>query len=161
MAKNTFEIGCSSCVWQALRRWPGMGASRWAADARVRHLVKDGEGRTHGARWLTISESDSIRSGPQGMVKIGDDFYVSSSEIRNPRRAIRSRSTATIATPEKAPAHLFKFDKRASLLADLPLGEGSGPSSRRHRLRRRYIWVPVAEYDPQPRDRFYRVARRR
>src|SRR5215468_7521775 len=48
---------------------------------------------------------------PQGMVKIGDTFFVSSVEVRN-----RDSSDGT--------GHLFRIDNSGELLADLKLGEG-------------------------------------
>src|SRR3954462_3603540 len=76
---------------------------------------------------------------PQGMVKIGDTFFVSSVD----------KGTQV--------GHLFKIDNSGKLLADLKLVEGAmyhpggidydGPD----------IWVPLAEYRPDSRSIVYRV----
>jgi len=76
---------------------------------------------------------------PQGMVKIGDTFVVSSVD--------RDRSAG----------HLFKIDIAGNLLADRQLGEGelyhpSGIDYDGHD-----IWVALAEYRPDSRSIVYRV----
>jgi Family of unknown function (DUF6454) len=50
---------------------------------------------------------------PQGMVKIGDIFVVSSVEVIDP------------ITRESGVGHLFKIDGTGNLIADLRIGEGS------------------------------------
>lgn len=104
----------------------------------------------------------SVRLGfkthhPQGLVRIGDDFYLSSVEI------------ATRTTPFPQPiggydrdtgagtGHLFKFDNAGNLLADLRLGEGSIYHPGGIDYDGRHIWVPVAEYRPNSRAILYRV----
>jgi hypothetical protein len=76
---------------------------------------------------------------PQGMVKIGDTFYVTSVE--------RTRQAG----------HLFKIDKAGNLVADLPLGEGAIYHPGGIDYDGRFIWVPVAEYRPDSRAIVYRV----
>ena len=76
---------------------------------------------------------------PQGMVKIGDTFVVSSVDR------------------ERSAGHLFKIDMAGNLLADRQLGEGelyhpSGIDYDGHD-----IWVALAEYRPDSRSIVYRV----
>jgi hypothetical protein len=76
---------------------------------------------------------------PQGMVRIGDTFYVSSVD------------------KDKGAGHLFKIDAAGNLLADLPLGNGQLYHPGGIDYDGTYIWVPVAEYRPDSRAVVYRV----
>jgi len=76
---------------------------------------------------------------PQGMVKIGDTFFVSS--VDTPRAA----------------GHLFKIDAGGNLVADLPLGEGALYHPGGIDYDGKSIWVSVAEYRPDSRTIVYRV----
>jgi len=76
---------------------------------------------------------------PQGMVKIGDTFIVSSVDR------------------EKMTGHLFKIDKDGRLIADLPMGEGAIYHPGGIDYDGRDVWVPVAEYRPDSKAIVYRV----
>ncbi len=76
---------------------------------------------------------------PQGMVKIGEAFFVSS--VDKPRSA----------------GHLFKIDRNGALAADLSLGEGAIYHPGGIDYDGTDIWVPVAEYRPDSRAIIYRV----
>lgn len=75
---------------------------------------------------------------PQGMVKIGDTFFVSSVEVRN-----RAGGEGV--------GHLFKIDATGHLVADLRLGEGAIYHPGGIDYDGTAIWVPVAEYRPDSR----------
>jgi len=81
---------------------------------------------------------------PQGMVKIGDTFFVSSVEVR-------SRDTGD------GTGHLFRIDSTGHLLTDLKLGEGPIYHPGGIDYDGTSIWVPVAEYRPDSRSIVYRV----
>jgi len=81
---------------------------------------------------------------PQGMVKIGDTFFVSSVEVRN-------RDTG------EGTGHLFRIDNTGNLLTDLKLGEGPIYHPGGIDYDGTSIWVPVAEYRPDSRSIVYRV----
>src|SRR5262245_13154623 len=67
---------------------------------------------------------------PQGLVKIGDTFVVSSVDR------------------EGQAGHLFKMDAAGTLLADLKLREGALYHPGGIDYDGTYVWVPVAEYRP-------------
>jgi hypothetical protein len=81
---------------------------------------------------------------PQGMVKIGDTFVVSSVEVRD-RQAGRGI------------AHLFKMDGAGKLIGHVELGEGAIYQPGGIDFDGQHIWVPVAEYRPDSRSIVYRV----
>ncbi|MPR36274.1 DUF6454 family protein [Salmonirosea aquatica] len=81
---------------------------------------------------------------PQGMVKIGSYFYMSSVEVLD-----RAAGKGT--------GHLFKFDDKGKLLADLRLGEGAMYHPGGIDFDGKYIWVPVAEYRPNSHSIVYKV----
>jgi hypothetical protein len=76
---------------------------------------------------------------PQGMVRIGETFYVSSVD------------------KDKGAGHLFKIDAAGNRLADLPLGNGQLYHPGGIDYDGTDIWVPVAEYRPDSRAIIYRV----
>lgn len=94
---------------------------------------------------------------PQGMVRIGDMFYVSTVEI--------------IQYPVKYPqpvdgydrdvgvgkGHILKFDLNGNLVADLPIGEGSVYHPGGMDFDGQNLWVPTAEYRPDSRALIYKV----
>lgn len=76
---------------------------------------------------------------PQGMVRIGDTFVVSSVDKTGHA------------------GHVFKIDAAGRLLADLRLGEGEMYHPGGIDFDGRSIWVSVAEYRPDSRSIIYRL----
>jgi Family of unknown function (DUF6454) len=92
---------------------------------------------------------------PQGMVRIGGDFFVSSVEIRrapapDPKQPGGRDAGAGV-------GHLFKISADGALLADLVLGEGDAYHPGGIDYDGRYIWAPVAEYRPDSHAVIYRI----
>jgi hypothetical protein len=81
---------------------------------------------------------------PQGLVKIGDRLFMSSVEVID-------RDAG------KGVAHLFQFDIRGKLIAQLNLGEGAIYHPGGLDYDGRHIWVAVAEYRANSRSVIYRV----
>jgi hypothetical protein len=94
---------------------------------------------------------------PQGMVKIGDTFYISSVEITTPTKRFAQPQGDYDRDTGAGVGHLFKVDMKGNLLADLKLGEGSIYHPGGIDYDGRYIWVAVAEYRPNSRSIIYRV----
>ena len=94
---------------------------------------------------------------PQGMVKIGDVFYVSSVEIKVRTTRYPQPVDGYDRDPGEGIGHLFKIDVSGNLVADLRLGEGTIYHPGGIDFDGRYIWVPVAEYRPNSRSIVYRV----
>ncbi len=94
---------------------------------------------------------------PQGMVKIGDDFFVSSVEI--------IKRTTRYDTPQdgydrdtgEGKGHLYKMSADGKLLGQLELGEGAMYHPGGIDYDGKHIWVPVAEYRPNSASIIYRV----
>ena len=94
---------------------------------------------------------------PQGMVKIGEVFYVSSVEIIKPTTRYPELREGYDRDTGEGAGHLFKIDAKGNLLADLKLGEGSIYHPGGIDYDGRHLWVPVAEYRPNSRAIVYRV----
>ncbi len=94
---------------------------------------------------------------PQGMVKIGDTFYVTAVEIKTPTKRFPQPQGGYDRDAGEGVGHLFKFDGKGNLITDLTLGEGSVYHPGGIDYDGRYIWVPVAEYRPNSRAIIYRV----
>jgi hypothetical protein len=94
---------------------------------------------------------------PQGMVKIGDTFFVSSVEIKTPTKRFPQPQGGYDRDTGEGVGHLYKIDAKGALITDLVLGEGSMYHPGGIDYDGRYIWVPVAEYRPNSRAIIYRV----
>lgn len=114
------------------------------------------------ARTSHWTRAAAIRLGfrthhPQGLVRIGDDFYLSSVEITTRTKPYAQPVGGYDRDTGEGAGHLFKFDKAGNLLADLKLGAGPIYHPGGIDYDGRYIWVPVAEYRPNSRSILYRV----
>ncbi len=94
---------------------------------------------------------------PQGMVKIGEDFYVSSVEVTQPTKRFAEAQNGFDRDTGTGIGHLFKFDNKGNLIADLRLGEGTMYHPGGIDYDGKFIWVSVAEYRPNSRSIIYRV----
>ncbi len=82
---------------------------------------------------------------PQGLVKIGNRFYLTSVEIRGDK------------DKQAGVGHLFEFDPEGNLLRRTTLGEGMMYHPGGIDYDGTSIWVPVAEYRPRSEAILYRV----
>lgn len=115
---------------------------------------------TRDSRW-TLSAKIPVSFNtyhPQGMVKLGDTFIVSSVEVRVPTRRLPSRVGGYDRDTGEGVGHLFKISATGERLADLKLGEGSIYHPGGIDFDGTYLWVPVAEYRPNGRSLIYRVS---
>ena len=94
---------------------------------------------------------------PQGMVKIGETFFVSSVEIRVRTKRYPQVTDGYDRDTGEGTGHLFKIDKDGNLIVDRRLGEGTIYHPGGIDFDGRHIWVPVAEYRPDSRSIVYRV----
>lgn len=84
---------------------------------------------------------------PQGMVKIGEEIWFSSVEVKPKYAGDRSSGIG----------HLFKMNLNGELFDDLILGEGSIYHPGGIDFDGTHIWVSVAEYRPNSRSIIYRI----
>src|SRR5262245_49285332 len=105
---------------------------------------------TRAVRWQPVAEIPlGFRTHhPQGMVKIGDTFFVSSVEIVKPTTRYPELRDGYDRDTGEGVGHLFKIDAKGNLLADLKLGEGAIYHPGGIDYDGHHIWVPVAEYRP-------------
>lgn len=94
---------------------------------------------------------------PQGMVKIGDDFFFSSVDIRTPTKRYPQLQDGYDRDTGEGVGYLFKMDKTGKMVAKVQLGEGSIYHPGGIDFDGRYIWVPTAEYRPNSASIVYRV----
>jgi hypothetical protein len=121
---------------------PWLAASLAAAQPGARSLVAERvRTLTRASAWTLVSTLPiGFRTfHPQGMVRIGDTFLVSS--VDRDGRA----------------GHLFKIDAAGGLAADIRLGEGDIYHPGGIDYDGQYLWVPVAEYRPDSHSIIYRV----
>ncbi len=85
---------------------------------------------------------------PQGMVKIGEYFFMSSVEVTRKRQNNDGGEGV---------GHLFKFDTTGKLVSQITLGEGLMYHPGGIDFDGQYIWIPVAEYRSDSRAIVYKV----
>jgi hypothetical protein len=112
---------------------------RSAVADRVTQLTRD-------TKWTRVSSVPIpfATFHPQGLVKIGDTYFLSSVEVLDREAG-------------KGIGHLFKMDATGRRLADLKLGEGAIYHPGGLDFDGTNIWVAVAEYRPDSRSIVYRV----
>lgn len=151
--------------WQYLGQYLAMlgsitltaGSMAAPADPRIAQRVMT---LTRATSWTRVA---AIRMRfrtfhPQGMVRIGANFYLSSVEIRVPPKKLAVPRDGQGYDLGIGVGHLFKIGPDGVLLADLVLGEGSIYHPGGIDYDGTSIWVPVAQYRPDSRAIIYKVA---
>lgn len=94
---------------------------------------------------------------PQGMVKVGNNYFVSSVEIIEPTKRYGQLQDGYDRDTGEGKGHLFKISPDGKLLDDIILGDGSIYHPGGIDFDGKYIWVPVAEYRPNSESIIYRI----
>ena len=151
-----------------LKKWiiVAAAAAVAASSAAIAQGVTDGatiservKKLTRGVQWRQVA-AIPIKFNthhPQGMIKVGDTFYVSSVEIKTATKRFAQLQDGYDRDTGEGAGHVFKFDKDGNLLADLAIGEGSAYHPGGMDYDGKWIWVPTAEYRPNSRAIIYRV----
>jgi len=114
---------------------------------------------TRDTKWTLVS-STPIRFRtfhPQGMVKIGETFIISSVEVKAPTKRFPSPVGGLDRDPGEGVGHLFKMDGSGNLIADVRVGQNDVYHPGGIDYDGTNVWVPVAEYRPNSRSIMYRV----
>jgi hypothetical protein len=112
----------------------------------------------HFSRCLSLARGRSLRlafdrKGPtessrcstqQGLLKIGDRFYLSAVEVKGQGQGV-------------GVGHFYEFDAQGTRLKETVLGEGAMYHHRWHRLRRTMVWVPWPNTNPAAIAIIYKV----
>jgi hypothetical protein len=133
-----------------------VGSSAVAASELVAERVQK---LTRAVRWrpvVTIPINFKTHH-PQGMVKIGDTFFVSSVEITVPTKRFPEPKDGYDRDTGQGVGHLFKIDAKGNLLGSVKVGEGAMYHPGGIDYDGHHIWVAVAEYRPNSRAIIYRV----
>jgi hypothetical protein len=133
-----------------------LGSSAGAASELVAERVQK---LTRAVRWRPVATIpiNFKTHHPQGMVKIGDTFFVSSVEITVPTTRFPEPKDGYDRDTGQGAGHLFKIDAKGNLLGSMKLGEGAMYHPGGIDYDGRHIWVAVAEYRPNSRAIIYRV----
>lgn len=94
---------------------------------------------------------------PQGMVRIGEDFYFSTVDIQVRTQRYAQPQGGYDRDTGQGAGWLYRMDKTGKLVGSVKLGEGSMYHPGGIDFDGKYIWVPVAEYRPNSRSIVYRV----
>jgi hypothetical protein len=142
-----FVVSCAITVTFA-----SQAGTRAAVADRVMMLTRD-------SAWKAVASVplDFVTHHPQGMVKIGDTFYISAVEVKVPTRRLPRPIDGYDRDAGEGTGHLFKIDSAGRLVADLTLGEKAIYHPGGIDYDGTNIWVPVAEYRPNSHSIVYRV----
>jgi hypothetical protein len=94
---------------------------------------------------------------PQGMVRVGDDFFVTAVEILARTRPYPEPRDGFDRDQGRGQGWLFRMSARGELRGRTKLGEGPIYHPGGLDYDGRWLWVPVAEYRPGGRSIVYRV----
>jgi hypothetical protein len=94
---------------------------------------------------------------PQGLVRIGDRFFLSSVQVSDPPRESSGENSGSSRTSGEGVGHLFSFDLDGRLLDKVQMGEGTIYHPGGIDSDGEWLWVPVAEYRPDSKAIIYRV----
>ncbi|GGK78382.1 hypothetical protein Sme01_22970 [Sphaerisporangium melleum] len=94
---------------------------------------------------------------PQGMLRVGDRYYMSSVEIIKPTTPCNPACDGYDRTPGEGLGHLFEYDQAGNLLRDLTFKDGNAYHPGGIDYDGRYLWIPVAEYRPNSKAIVYKV----
>ncbi len=94
---------------------------------------------------------------PQGMVKIGEDFFFSTVDIRTPTKRFAQLQDGYDRDTGDGVGYVYRMDKTGKLVGSVKLGEGSIYHPGGMDFDGRYLWVPVAEYRPNSHSIVYRI----
>ncbi len=110
-------------------------------------------------QWRAVSETPIPfdTHHPQGMVRIGGDFFVTSVEIIRPTQRYPQPIAGLDRDAGEGRGHLFRITDAGVLKSDIPLGEGDIYHPGGLDFDGRHLWIPVAEYRPDSRAIIYRV----
>lgn len=93
----------------------------------------------------------------QGLLKIGEYFYLSAVEVRTWPRPYGKWINGYDRDTGDGTGHLFKFDKAGKLIGQIQLGEDDAYHPGGIDFDGKNIWVPVCEYRPYGRSVLYKV----
>ena len=94
---------------------------------------------------------------PQGMIKVGKFYYLSSVEkIASPKK-YQNLQNGYDRSIGKGIGHLFKFNEKGELISKVTLGDSIIVHPGGIDFDGKFIWVPVAEYRLNSRSILYRI----
>lgn len=94
---------------------------------------------------------------PQGMLKVDNEFYLSSVQVEQRPRYTRKGKEISVQDEGAGKGHLFHFDCKGNLLHDIEVGEGTLFHPGGIDFDGQYIWIPITKYYPYSRSLIVRM----
>ena len=112
-----------------------------------------------GSQWDLVSSEqlDFTTFHPQGMIRVGDNFFLSSVEIIEPTERYETPQDGMDRTAGVGNGHLFVINMDGELQDSIELADGDIYHPGGIDYDGEYVWVPVAEYRPDSNSIVYRV----
>lgn len=94
---------------------------------------------------------------PQGLVKVGEDFFITTVAVDRRPRYSRNGKQITVQDEGAGKGYLIKFDRKGNLLNKIELCEGPIFHPGGMDFDGKYIWVPITKYYPYSRSLIVRI----
>ena len=122
-------------------------------------LIKNFCNITNASQWNLIKtiKLNFCTYHPQGLVKIGDFFYLSSVEKIIPPEKFEMPQNGYDRSTGTGTGYLFKFNNTGDLISQITLGDSIIHHPGGIDFDGERIWVPVAEYRPNSSSIIYRI----
>lgn len=114
---------------------------------------------TYNTKWNLVNQIKLQFSGghPQGIVRVGDYFYVSTVYITEPTVKFPEITDGYDRTAGAGIGSIIKFDMNGQKIKEIPVGEGDKYHPGGIDFDGKYIWVTAAEYRPNSASIVYRI----
>ncbi|MCZ2498938.1 hypothetical protein GN316_19435 [Xylophilus sp. Kf1] len=157
--RGTLGATAALGVAQGLTACGGGGMSEVMAATAPNPLGAQLRQLTASSVWTKVGETRLAGNAyhPQGLVRIGNAYYVSTVEILSLPTALNLAADGYDRTTGTGRGHILKYDMAGTLLADLPIGEGTVYHPGGMDFDGTNLWVPAAEYRPDSQALLYRV----
>ena len=93
----------------------------------------------------------------QGMLKIGDTFYLTAVRVTRPPKYKGKGRNRTVQDEGAGIGYLFHFDQKGNLIKQTELGEGAAFHPGGMDYDGQYIWIPITKYYPYSESIIVRV----
>ncbi|MBN2012790.1 hypothetical protein JW960_25900 [candidate division KSB1 bacterium] len=122
-------------------------------------IVSQFKNLTRSTKWelVKVVKQNFRTFHPQGMVKIGEFFFLTSVETITKPQKLNPPQNGYDRTPGTGIGHLYKIDQNGNLVAQITLGEKTIYHPGGFDYDGEYLWIPVAEYRSNSQSIVYRV----
>lgn len=137
----------------------GFCCSLQAQEAKTEELSKQLQSISSSTQWelMDIVPLSFKTHHTQGMLKIGETFFLTAVQVTRPPKYKGKGDERTIQDEGAGIGYLFHFDKKGNLLKQIELHEGAAIHPGGMDYDGEYIWIPITKYYPHSESIIVRV----